>query len=88
MLLLPCSHGQSRLLCTFIVSATLSSRYICRGASRQAVGYLASSLACVATIGYVTVETRFRDADVPVSVALDTAENHRKVDSENTRQCL
>jgi hypothetical protein len=60
----------SCLLCTFIVSTALSSRYLCRGASHRAVGCVASSLACVATIGYVSVETRFQHADVPVSVTL------------------
>jgi hypothetical protein len=67
--------------CTFIDSTALSSRYLCRGASRRAVEYVTSTLACVATIGYVTVEARFQHADV-LSAWLWISGNHEK-----RRQC-
>ena len=88
MLLRPRSRGLSLLSSTLIISTALSSRYLCRMASRRAVGYVASSLACVAIIGYVTGEVIFQHADVPVSVTPYIAENHRNVDGGNPRQRL
>ena len=88
MLLRSFPRGQSRLSGMLIVSTALSSRYLCRRASRRAVGYVASSLACVAIIGYVTGEVIFQHADVPVSVTPNIAENHRNVDGGNPRQRL
>ncbi|OJJ51935.1 hypothetical protein ASPSYDRAFT_52843 [Aspergillus sydowii CBS 593.65] len=58
-----------------IVSTALSSRYLCRRASRRAVGY-------------VTVEAIFQHAGIPVSVTPNIAENHRNVDGGNPRQRL
>jgi hypothetical protein len=74
--------------CTFIVSTALSSRYLWRGASRRAVEYVTSTLACVATIGYVTVDARFQRADVPVSVALDIGESQKRRQCKHTTTSL